>query len=333
MHGKGLSILVVAAHPDDAEIGMGGTIARLAQQGHEVLICDMTDGSPTPRGDRASRLVEAREALAALQPTMTGPVGPVGPARPIRRILLNLPNRTLEHSIATRHALAGVMRMCRAQVVFVPHWEDAHPDHIAATRIAEDARFDAKLTRVDMPVPPLVPEWADLAPEALREGRDGGGGVVVGVVSREPIYPQWMFYYDISHLRRAIVPSFCMDITGFESAKQRSVRAYRSQFGPWDNVDGGASGGGAGAGGFAPGDPKASAAWTGAADTGAAESNAGSPSAPKPHPGALVASDFPDRLLSYAAYFGGRIGTRFAEPFVTREPLGLMGLDGLTGLS
>ena len=57
------NILVVGPHPDDQEIGMGGTIARLAHQGHNILLCDVTDGSPTPRGDRASRLVEARAAL------------------------------------------------------------------------------------------------------------------------------------------------------------------------------------------------------------------------------------------------------------------------------
>ena len=49
-------ICIVAPHPDDAEIGMGGTIARLADQGHDLLIVDMTDGCPTPVGDRATRL-------------------------------------------------------------------------------------------------------------------------------------------------------------------------------------------------------------------------------------------------------------------------------------
>ena len=57
-----MNILVVAAHPDDAEIGMGGSIAMLAEQGHSVLIADLTDGSPTPRGDRATRLTEAAAA-------------------------------------------------------------------------------------------------------------------------------------------------------------------------------------------------------------------------------------------------------------------------------
>ena len=63
------NVLILGPHPDDQEIGMGGTAARLAEQGHDVLLLDMTDGSPTPRGDRASRLVEAADALRALQPS------------------------------------------------------------------------------------------------------------------------------------------------------------------------------------------------------------------------------------------------------------------------
>jgi bacillithiol biosynthesis deacetylase BshB1 len=265
-------IVVFGPHPDDQEIGMGGTIARLADQGHDVLIVDVTDGSPTPRGDRASRLIEAQRALEALQP-------PAGRPR-IRRILLDLKNREVEHTLAARHLFAGAIRAHQASIVFAPHWEDAHPDHLAVTRIAEDARFDAKLTKVTMPVPP---GFTEIGP---------------------PIYPKWFFYYDVSHLRRFAQPDFVLDITGYERQKQAAVLAYRSQFGPFD--DGAA---------FAPGDPKAQAA----------------PS--QPDPGKLVSTDFPERLLAYATYFGSRIGVKFGEGFWSREPLGLSGLDGLVGLA
>jgi len=293
-----INILVVAAHPDDAEIGMGGTIARLAHQGHRLLICDLTDGSPTPKGDRASRLIEAAAALDALQPSPHAPQpsGFVGPPQPIARVLLNLPNRTLTHSIETRHALAGVIRAHQARVLFIPHWEDAHPDHIAATRIAEDARFDAKLTKVDMPLPPAFPGF---------EGRESGAPLA------PPIYPTWLFYYDISHLRRVMQPSFCLDITGYALAKQRSIRAYRSQFGPWDQAT--------------------STLFT-KSDLKAATVHASNLSAPSPDPGKLVSSDFPERMLSYAAYIGSRIGVTHAEAFVTKEPVGLFGLNELTGM-
>lgn len=199
-----MRVLVIAAHPDDAEIGMGGTIALLASQGHDVVICDLTDGSPTPRGDRESRLREAAAALACLQP---------GKGPPIRRVMLDLPNRRLEHTLAARHAVAGVIRAHQSEVMFVPHDADAHPDHRAATRIAEDARFDAKLTKVEMPDPPMP----------LGQGR--------GPVAGAPVYPRWLFHYDISHLRGVREPSFCMDVTVFAEQKLASVRAYASQFG------------------------------------------------------------------------------------------------------
>lgn len=181
------NILVIGPHPDDQELGMGGTIARLVSQGHTVTLLDMTDGEPTPFGDPATR---AREAAAAAR--ILG----------VRRIQLGLRNRFVEHSIENRHKVAGVIRATQAQIMFVPYFEDAHPDHLAVTRIAEDARFDAKLTGLEMP------------------GDDGN----------PPIYPRWLFHYYATHLRITPRPSFLIDITGFESAKREACLAYHSQF-------------------------------------------------------------------------------------------------------
>lgn len=267
-------IVVFGPHPDDQEIGMGGAIALLAEQGHEVLLADVTDGSPTPRGDRATRLQEAAAALQALQPSGGKPR-----STRITRVLLDLPNRMVEHSIATRHLFAGVIRAHQAQIVFTPWPEDAHPDHRAVTRSVEDARFDAKLTKIDMPVPP--------------------GFTAVG----PPIYPKWLFYYHASHLRAAITPSFVLDITGQEHKKLAAIRAYTSQFGPWDDSLTPAETG------FSHGDPKA------AASAGMA--------------GRLVTPDLPERLLAYAAYMGSLIGVPYGEPFMTREPIGLGSLEAI----
>jgi N-acetylglucosamine malate deacetylase 1 len=191
-----LSILVVSPHPDDAELGMGGTIAKLAHQGHRVTLLDLTDGSPTPTGDRASRLPEAAAAASILG----------GTRGPITRILLDLPNREVTHSIAARHAVAGVIRAVQANVMFIPHFEDAHPDHLASTRICEDARFDAKLTKVTMPVPT--------------------GFTQIG----PPCHPKWLIYYYCTHLRAVPQPTLLIDTTGYEEVKSRSILAYASQF-------------------------------------------------------------------------------------------------------
>ncbi len=139
-----MNILVVGPHPDDQELGMGGTIARLADQGHDVLLLDMTDGEPTPYGDPATRAKEAARAAKILG---------------VNRRLIDLPNRELVHSIEARHRVAGVIREHQAEVIFTPAMPDAHPDHVATTQIVEDARFDAKLTETDLPGEPIYPRW------------------------------------------------------------------------------------------------------------------------------------------------------------------------------
>lgn len=178
-----MRILVFGPHPDDQELGMGGTIARLAQQGHDVVLVDMTDGEPTPYGDPETRAIEARLAAEILGVT---------------RVAVGLRNRFVEHTIEARHAVAGIIREHQADVLFVPHPEDAHPDHRATTRIVEDARFDAKLTKIDLP--------------------------------GEPVYPRWLFHYYCTHLRIVPSPSFLMDITGYEQRKHDAIVAYETQF-------------------------------------------------------------------------------------------------------
>lgn len=193
------NIIVVGPHPDDQELGMGGTIALLAAQGHNILLLDMTDGEPTPRGTRATRLPEAEAAARALS----------APNNPVRRHLLDLPNRRVEHTLENRYKVAGVIRAHQAQIIFVPYFEDAHPDHLAVTRIVEDARFDAKLTKLSMP---------------------GDNGM-------PPLYPTWLFYYYATHLRILPQPSFMIDTSAHVAQKQAAIAAYRTQFA--DNPVGG----------------------------------------------------------------------------------------------
>jgi bacillithiol biosynthesis deacetylase BshB1 len=195
------NVLVVGPHPDDQELGMGGTIARLAEQGHDVLLLDMTNGEPTPYGDPETRALEAQAAAEALSPDPAAfPEG-----KPVRRVHLGLRNRFVEHTIEARHAVAGVIRAHRAEILFVPYFEDAHPDHIAVTRIAEDARFDAKLTGLEMPTPK-------------------------GLTPGKPCHPRWLFYYYCTHLRITPQPTFVFDVTGCEAKKEAAILAYHSQF-------------------------------------------------------------------------------------------------------
>lgn len=162
---------------------MGGTIALLAAQGHRVHLVDMTNGEPTPLGTPELRAVESAAAAKILG---------------VGRSLLGLPNRQVVHSVATRHLLAAEIRRHRPDWLFVPYPLDAHPDHIAVTRIAEDARFDAKLSKTDIP--------------------------------GEPCYPKRIIYYFCTHLRLSIEPTFCIDVSQLMDIKMAAIAAYESQF-------------------------------------------------------------------------------------------------------
>ena len=229
-----MNVLVVGPHPDDQELGMGGTIARLADQGHRVLLLDMTDGCPTPVGDRPTRLAEAAEAARVLSPdSRAGPGRHAGvEVHPVRRLLLDLPNRRVEHTLHARHLVAGVLRAHRADVIFVPHPEDAHPDHMAVTRIVVDARFDAKLTKLQIPAPPPAPEgYADLGSVAAASGAvPGPQKQLLDPSTLAPLYPKWLIYYYCSHLRSVPEPTFVFDTSGYAPRKKAAIEAYRTQF-------------------------------------------------------------------------------------------------------
>jgi bacillithiol biosynthesis deacetylase BshB1 len=176
------SILVIGPHPDDQELGMGGSIARLASQGHQVHLLDMTNGEPTPQGSPEKRAIEAANAAKILG---------------VQRTLLGLPNRQVVHTVEARHKVAAVIRVHHPDWIFLPYPVDAHPDHVAVTRIGEDARFDAKLTKTDIP--------------------------------GDPWYPKRIIYYYCTHLRSNFIPTFCLDITAQIETKLASIRAYESQ--------------------------------------------------------------------------------------------------------
>jgi LmbE family N-acetylglucosaminyl deacetylase len=132
----------VGAHPDDVEIGMGATIAKMVAGGAKVAIVDLTDGEPTPHG---SVEVRARESAAAAQ--ILG----------VERRTLSQPNRYLFDTVEARTELAQVLREFRPRQLFIPYAVDAHPDHVAASQICVAARFYSKFTKTDMAHEPFFP--------------------------------------------------------------------------------------------------------------------------------------------------------------------------------
>lgn len=136
-------VICVGAHPDDVEIGMGATVAMMVAQGLEVVLVDLTDGEPTPRGTHELRMAESQASAAAL-----------GVAK---RITLPLVNRELMDTVEARTMLAEIVREHRPRLLFAPYPIDAHPDHIAASAIVEAARFYSKFVKTEMSGSPHFP--------------------------------------------------------------------------------------------------------------------------------------------------------------------------------
>ncbi len=179
-----LDVLVIAPHPDDAELGMGGAILKFKSEGLRVGVLDLTNGEPTPHGSIETRAKETAAATEILGLDW--------------RENLGLPNRSLEPTLEARAKLAGVFRQQRPRWLFAPYWVDAHPDHVAATKLVEDARFWSKLTKCDL------------------EG--------------EPYHPERIFNYFCVHLKRNPQPAFILDISEFWEEKLASIACYQSQF-------------------------------------------------------------------------------------------------------
>jgi bacillithiol biosynthesis deacetylase BshB1 len=121
----------ICAHPDDAELIMGGTVALEARRGRRVALVDLTRGESGSRGTPEQREAEAAEAARVL-----------GAAH---RQSLGLPDGALSPTTEQKDQLVGALRRLRPRVVITQHWEQRHPDHAAASRIVYEAAFLAGL--------------------------------------------------------------------------------------------------------------------------------------------------------------------------------------------
>ncbi|UVI32423.1 bacillithiol biosynthesis deacetylase BshB1 [Paenibacillus spongiae] len=136
-----VDIAAFGAHPDDVEIGMGGTIAKHVDAGYRVAICDLTEAEMSSNGTVETRKQEAAEAASLL-----------GLAD---RSCLALPDRGLTGSADQIEAIVREIRRLRPRIVFAPYWADRHPDHGACSRLVEEAVFNAKLRKYLPELPPV----------------------------------------------------------------------------------------------------------------------------------------------------------------------------------
>ena len=132
-----LDVLVVAAHPDDAEISVGGTMLLLARAGRKVGVVDLTRGELGTRGSAADRARETGAANKVLNLAV--------------RHNLELPDGRVQVTVEARERLAAILREHEPDVLLAHHVDDLHPDHRAAGEIARAAWYLSGLSRLADP--------------------------------------------------------------------------------------------------------------------------------------------------------------------------------------
>jgi bacillithiol biosynthesis deacetylase BshB1 len=138
-----VDLLAAVAHPDDAELLMGGTLARAVDQGHRAGILDLTRGELGTRGSADIRAHEAAEAAEVLGISQRANAG--------------LPDGHLAGTDAMRAVVVEWIRQFRPRVVLLPWKVGRHPDHRIASELIRDACFLAGLRNYPAAGDPFKP--------------------------------------------------------------------------------------------------------------------------------------------------------------------------------
>ena len=141
----GVDLLVFGPHPDDLEIGLGGTIARHVAAGSSVGLCDLTAGEMGSNGTIEQRLAESEAARNALGAAW--------------RENLRLPDRQITGSPDHLMKVAAFIRRHQPRVVAAPYWYDRHPDHVAASALVTEGVFNAGLRKYKAEGEAWKAEW------------------------------------------------------------------------------------------------------------------------------------------------------------------------------
>ncbi|MBN1873834.1 MAG: bacillithiol biosynthesis deacetylase BshB1 [Anaerolineae bacterium] len=180
-----VDVMAFGAHPDDIEIGCGGTLIKLADAGHSIVMVDMVQGEMGTRGT-----VETRKAESAAAAKLIGAIA---------RENLALEDGNIRVTPEAKRRVVEVVRIYRPQLVFLPYYQDRHPDHYRASEVVYEGLFQAGLARYET------------GQERYRPLR--------------VIY--YMGWYEFD-------PTFIVDITGQFERKLEAIYAYSTQFKPDD---------------------------------------------------------------------------------------------------
>jgi bacillithiol biosynthesis deacetylase BshB1 len=139
-----VDVMAFGAHPDDIELGCGGTLIKLVGAGHSVAMVDMVRGELGTRGTPETRAAEAARAAEVIGASA--------------RENLALEDGNIHTSAESKRRVATVIRQYRPRMVLLPYYRDRHPDHYQTSQLVYEGTFVAGLTRYDTGQPSHRPD-------------------------------------------------------------------------------------------------------------------------------------------------------------------------------
>lgn len=130
-----VDILAIGAHPDDVELGCGGTIAKMISEGKTVAIIDLTKGELGTRGTDKTRKQEAADAAKILGISA--------------RENLEMKDGFLQNSEEYQMRIVKMIRKYQPEIVLANATDDRHPDHAKAAKLVSDACFLSGLKKIE----------------------------------------------------------------------------------------------------------------------------------------------------------------------------------------
>ncbi len=127
-------VLAIGAHPDDLELGCGGTIAKLIRQGYNVALCELTRGELGTRGTKEIRAQEADKAAEIL-----------GVAK---RYNLELPDGNIEVNRKNILKIVTLIREVRPALLIIPYGIERHPDHVHTHLLCKEGWYYSGLEKL-----------------------------------------------------------------------------------------------------------------------------------------------------------------------------------------
>jgi LmbE family N-acetylglucosaminyl deacetylase len=190
---KSLRVIMIGAHPDDAEIKGGGTAALWSQAGAKVLLVSVTNGDAGHQSEGGGALARRRAAESRKSAEFLG----------VSWKTLDFHDGELVPSLETRHAVIRAIREWQADIVISHRSNDYHPDHRYTGQVVQDAAYMVA-------VPNICPDTPRL--------------------ERNPVF---MYFIDGFRKPYPFTPDVVVDIDPVMDKKWRSIHSMTSQMYEW----------------------------------------------------------------------------------------------------